>query len=248
MDGVERQSPSVPVKSEVEDDLYDLNERLSRLPGREYIDHRPGPGGKKIPYLSGEKSTSLANEIFGTSGWSCSVLKVEVDEMEVTSSVIRVLVTATVKVTSLYPNKHGYLASHEDIGTGFAQMNLKSHNEIGKQKHQVMDTAKKSAVTNARKRAVCQFGNALGLFLKDDCAVKAAMRESMESQPPYSVHHKGMSVSRMGTPALSTFGSSAGYLDDRSTHKRKAVESRMEVDEKARLMQLVESEDWDTFE
>lgn len=236
------------------DDLDELAEKLSRIPGPEYISTRPGAGGKKIYYLSGERSTCLANEVFGPDNWSCSVKSVTTDEVEITPNSVRVLVTAIVKVTCLTPNKFGQFASHEDLGTGFAQANIRNGVDVAKLKADTLDHAKKSAVTDARKRALRQFGNAVGLFLTDAQAVKMAVSQPAEV-PSYSMHRRSMSTSRMGTPASSVAsGGRNGFVrrDDQSPPKRRATEMNMrnmEDRNMANLAEIVENEDWDdTFD
>lgn len=238
MDYGDRQSPAEPVKAEIDEDAEDLNDRLSRLPGPEYMSTRPGPGGKKIHYLTGEKTTRLAHEVFGTNGWSSSVSSLTTDELEVTSSGIRVAVTAIVKVTCLIPNKYGQVASHEDVGTAFYEGTFK-------QKAEVIDRAKKTAVTDARKRALRQFGNATGLFLTDTDAVKAVLQQQVPL-PSYQMHRKSMSVSRTGSPPLYNH-----LMEDRLVNgpsaKRRAIKPTFEKfnqDEKATLTQLAE-QDWE---
>lgn len=240
MESADRQSPLAPVKVENQEDLEDLSDRLSRLPGPEYISTRPGAKNQKVHYLTGEKSSTLANEIFGTNSWSCSVVSITTDELDITPSGIRMMVTAVVRVTCLYPNKYGQYASHEDIGTECGEGSLK-------QKKEVVDRTKKGAVTDARKRALSQFGNALGLFLKDEYAIRAAMKQPVE-QVAYNMHRRSTSVSRMGTPA-SSFRSSFDRMNNQSPPKRRAVESNMQpvsMEDRATLAQIAAS-DWDDF-
>jgi DNA repair and recombination protein RAD52 len=250
MDCTDGERRRTPIKVELEEDVGDLTERLSRIPGPEYIASRPGAKGKRFYYLSGEKSTCLANEIFGTTGWSSSVKSVSTDELEVTPSVIKVLVTAVVRVTCLYPNKYGHCAFHEDVGTGFAQVGVKSQVDVAKQKADAVDHAKKTAITDGRKRALRQFGNAVGLFLTDEDAVKVALRQQSEV-PSYSVHRKSLSVSRMNTPVSSVFGSVNESVGGLSPVKRRATEMNMDhvrSEDGVRLAQALESADWDSFE
>lgn len=243
MSGRDSQSSRSPLKVE-EDDADDLTERLSRIPGREYISSRPGPGGKKVYYLSGEKSTCLANEIFGTNGWSCSVQSVSVDELVVTEGGIKVMASAVVRVTCLCPNKYGQLAWHEDIGTHYAQMPVKSQLDVGKQKADAVDHAKKSAITDGRKRALRQFGNAVGLFLTDTDAVKASLQQQSE-MVSYSIHRKSMSVSRMNTP--SDVGRGGNSSSKRGFSEMQNGGHYISPEEQLRLKKALETTDWDSF-
>jgi DNA repair and recombination protein RAD52 len=60
-------------------DLASLQSRLDRQLGPEYISHRQGPGGSRIPYLAAEKAINLANEVFGFNGWSSSIQNIQLD-------------------------------------------------------------------------------------------------------------------------------------------------------------------------
>jgi DNA recombination protein Rad52 len=252
--------PAYP-KVESQDDLDELAEKLARIPGPEYISSRPGARGTKIYYLSGDKSSSLANDIFGPNNWGCSVKSVTVDELDVTPNSIRVSVTAMVKVTCLIPNKYGQFAFHEDLGTGFAQANIRSGVDVAKVKADTVDHAKKSAVTDARKRALRQFGNAVGLFLTDQQAVKMAVSQAPEVAT-YAMHRRSASMSRMSTPAPSIpLGDGRqvySRMNAQSPPKRRATEMEgqrqlsqmqqrtMDVDQK-NLAEIVENE-WDEFD
>lgn len=113
---------------------------------------RPGPGGKKLTYMPGWKSVDAANRIFGFNGWSSQVMSLRINFCRETSSKRwNVCVSCTVRVTL----KDG--SFHEDRGNGSAE-NYKSEAEA-------LMLAEKEAVTDARKRALKNFGNRLGLSL-----------------------------------------------------------------------------------
>jgi DNA repair and recombination protein RAD52 len=60
-------------------EIASLQSRLEKQLGPEYISTRPGAGGSKIHYVSGEKVINLANEVFGFNGWSSSIQQVQID-------------------------------------------------------------------------------------------------------------------------------------------------------------------------
>lgn len=91
-----------------------LQVKLNQKLGPEYISQRPGPkGAQKLTYAEGWKIINLANEVFGFSGWSSSVVSVTTDFADRTESGrFNVGVTAVVRVTL----REG--AYHEDLGYG----------------------------------------------------------------------------------------------------------------------------------
>jgi len=95
----------------------------------------------------------LANQIFGFNGWSSSVVDITPDYIEESNKGrFTVGVTAVVKVML----KDGTF--HEDVGFGMSE-----HPKKGS----AIENAKKEAVSDARKRALRLFGNALGNCLYD---------------------------------------------------------------------------------
>jgi DNA repair and recombination protein RAD52 len=98
--------------------IAQLQARLDKKLGPEYISTRPGPGGgTKLVYAEGWKIINLANEIFGFNGWSSSVVSLTVDFIDAQESVgkFSVGVTAIVRVTL----RDGVF--HEDIGYGMLE-------------------------------------------------------------------------------------------------------------------------------
>jgi hypothetical protein len=60
-----------------------IGEALTRKLGSDKLAQRQGPGGSKLTYLEGWRSTELANEVFGYNGWRCTILSLRLDSMEV---------------------------------------------------------------------------------------------------------------------------------------------------------------------
>ncbi|KAI9017323.1 hypothetical protein BC832DRAFT_527575 [Gaertneriomyces semiglobifer] len=141
-----------------------MGANLRKQLGPEYISSRPGPGGGKVYYLEGWKSTQLANEIFGFNGWSHSIVDITLDYVDKNEGKISLGISAVVRVTL----KDG--TYHEDIGYAFA--------ENQRNQGQAFEKAKKEAVTDATKRALRAFGNSLGNCLYDKDYVKKIGRMS----------------------------------------------------------------------
>ncbi|CAE6412040.1 unnamed protein product [Rhizoctonia solani] len=60
--------------------LAQMQAKLNKKLGPEFISQRPGPGGgPKLTYAEGWKIINLANEVFGFNGWSSSVLSITTD-------------------------------------------------------------------------------------------------------------------------------------------------------------------------
>lgn len=234
--------PSDSVKVESEEDAESLKEKLSRIPGPEYFSSRPGPGGKRLHYLSGESSCRLANEVFGTTGWSSTVKSYETVHLEVENGVMSALVSAVVRVTCLCPNKFGQFAFHEDVGTGQQEMHVRG--SYGQCRAECFDKALKGAVTDGRKRALRPFGNATGLCVTDLDALRASLSQRKEKFE-YEFHRKSSSVSRRSTPP-------PGYPGDSIVNKLQAVvpskRRATEVERDEEVLKAMESADWDTFE
>jgi len=126
--------------------------------GSEHIAIRPGASGSKFVYVESWKAIELANSIFGFDGWSSQIVDITPDFIEeVAGGKFRVGVTAVVKVML----KDGTF--HEDVGYGICE---------DKRKGTAIENAKKEAVSDARKRALRVFGNALGNCVYDKEHIK----------------------------------------------------------------------------
>lgn len=133
-------------------EIATLQSRLEKQLGPEYISTRPGHGGSKVPYISGDKCIGLANQVFGFNGWSSSLQNIQVDFAEQGGGKWHIGLSVIVRVTL----RDG--TYHEDIG-------------YGKMDHQnkaaAFEKAKKEGTTDALKRALRNFGNVLGNCLYD---------------------------------------------------------------------------------
>ncbi|KAK5963691.1 recombinase RAD52 PWA37_004016 [Arxiozyma heterogenica] len=131
----------------------DIQAKLDKKLGPEYISKRIGFGSNRVAYIEGWRAINLANQIFGYNGWSTEVKQVIIDFLDERQGKFCIGCTAIVRVT---------LANgtfREDIGYGTVE------NE--RRKAAAFERAKKSAVTDALKRSLRSFGNALGNCLYD---------------------------------------------------------------------------------
>jgi len=134
------------------EDEKNIGSCLAKKLGKENTTSRTGAGNAKYTYIESWRGISLANSIFGFNGWSCSVVDLSPDFIEESNGRFSVGVTAVVRITL----RDG--TSHEDVGYGNGE-----HPKRGL----AIEKAKKEAVSDARKRALRLFGDALGNCLYD---------------------------------------------------------------------------------
>ena len=122
---------------------------LATKPLQHELSTRPGPGGKKLTYLSGEGVTRTLNDVFGFDGWNLDVTAVNQAECSKDDSGrYTVIYTAQVRLT------HKLSGSYkEDVGAGDATDRCKST---------AISNAMKASITDAMKRAARHFGDKLG--------------------------------------------------------------------------------------
>ncbi|CEI94678.1 Putative DNA repair and recombination protein RAD52 [Rhizopus microsporus] len=136
-----------------EEEIKLISEKLQRSLGPEFLTQRPGPSGR-LTYIEGKTAINLANEIFGFNGWTSEIKDTTVDFADVLENGrVNLGVSVTVRISL----KDGTF--HEDIGYGSA--------ENSKSKAIAFEKAKKQAVTDATKRTLRNFGNALGNCIYD---------------------------------------------------------------------------------
>lgn len=131
----------------------DIQTKLDKKLGPEYISKRVGFGSSRVAYIEGWRAINLANQIFGYNGWSTEVKSVIIDFLDERQGKFSIGCTAIVRVSL----ENGTF--REDIGYGTVE------NE--RRKAAAFERAKKSAVTDALKRSLRGFGNALGNCLYD---------------------------------------------------------------------------------
>ena len=123
------------------------------------VSYRPGGGGQKLAYLESWHVIQEANRIFGFDGWSSeTIYTLCVSDTNPITYIAKVKITVTDIV------KEGTGAGHGRMGS------------IG-EKHEL---AIKEAESDARKRALMQFGDQFGLSLYDKD--KAWLKEEKETK------------------------------------------------------------------
>ncbi|CAK9440234.1 uncharacterized protein LODBEIA_P43340 [Lodderomyces beijingensis] len=147
-----------PVVSYTEHEWAQIQTKLSKALGPEYVSSRPGGGGAKINYIEGWKALNLANEIFGFNGWSSEMISCEIDYLDAHNGRFSLGLSIVVRITI----KDG--TYHEDIGYGFV--------DNSKSKAMAFEKCKKEAFTDGIKRCLRCFGNVLGNCLYDKTIVK----------------------------------------------------------------------------
>jgi DNA repair and recombination protein RAD52 len=132
-----------------------LQRELEQKLGKEDITSRPGPNSVPVHYIETWRAIELANKIFGFNGWSSSIMEIKEDyvDQKDTDGRFNAGVSAIVRISL----KDG--SFHEDIGYGTA--------DNQKHKGAAIEQAKKKAVSDGLKRALRNFGNALGLTVYD---------------------------------------------------------------------------------
>lgn len=139
-----------------------ISRHLTRPVAPEVLAERAGPASSKLVYLEGWRAPQLANKAFGFNGWSSKIVRFEVDMCQKDKNgYFEVGLAAVVRVT-LKDGTH-----REDIGYGSAKDRSRSI---------AIDHARKSSITDGLKRALKQFGPALGSNLLDSTFVNFAKR------------------------------------------------------------------------
>ena len=135
-----------------------IAEALSENMSSHDIATRKGKGGVDVQYVSGQVVIDRANDIFGFDGWSSSIRNIYQDQLELVQGKWTCLITCVMRI------RLANGAWREDAGTGTA--------ERQPSKVTAVDMAKKSAVTDALKRAMRQFGSGLGNSTRNPEALK----------------------------------------------------------------------------
>ncbi|KAI7879606.1 Rad52/22 double-strand break repair protein [Lichtheimia hyalospora FSU 10163] len=139
-----------------DEERYKRSCKLRKQLGPEFLSTRAGPGGSKLTYIEGRNVIELANEVFGYDGWSSEVRNSNVDYVEDEQGRYSVGVSAIVRVTL----KEGNF--HEDCGYGYSEGVRQKGASLEK-----ASSARKEACTDALKRSLRMFGNAMGNCIYD---------------------------------------------------------------------------------
>lgn len=150
-----------------------IQRKLNKVLGPEYVSFRPGGGGQNVSYIEGWKALNLANEIFGFNGWSSELISVQVDFLDSHGSGrVSLGLSVVVRITI----KDGTF--HEDFGYGFI--------ENAKNKAMAFEKCKKEAFTDGLKRCLRCFGNVLGNCLYDKTIIAKMQKVKL---PPSELDH-----------------------------------------------------------
>lgn len=134
----------------------DLNAELAKGLGPEYVSTRKGPGNLSLSYLSTSDCIDLMNEIFGSDGWSSSIVSHDTEVREESNKWIADS-TCVVRITVRWPNQS--TSFHEGHGYG-GNKSLKGRGEA-------LEGAIKEAESDALKRAARLLGRATGNCVYD---------------------------------------------------------------------------------
>ena len=127
---------------------------LATKPLRSELLTRPGPGNRKLTYLSGDSVTRTLNDIFGFDGWCLEVKETKRESCERDDKKrYQVSYTAIVRLTHRHTG-----AFKEDCGAG---------DSLDRSLGTAVSHALKASVTDAMKRAARHFGDKLGNSLYD---------------------------------------------------------------------------------
>lgn len=147
-------------------EIESIKVALSKKLGPEFISKRKGPGFNSVQYLEGWKAINLANGIFGFNGWNTELKEYKVDYIDDKNGAISMGLSCIVRVIL----KDGTF--HEDVGYGSI--------DNCRNKSMAFEKCKKEACTDGMKRALRQFGNALGNCLYDKEFLQQITKVPME--------------------------------------------------------------------
>ena len=137
-----------------ENKTISIGRLLATKPLRSELLTRPGPGNRKLTYLSGDSVTRTLNDIFGFDGWCLEIKESRRESCEKDDKQrFHVAYTSVVRLTHRQTG-----AFKEDCGAGDS-----IDRSIGK----AVSHALKASVTDAMKRAARHFGDKLGNSLYD---------------------------------------------------------------------------------
>ena len=163
--------PSVYVRNPANENrvLLDARQRpitvdriLATKPLRQDLSSRPGPGGRRLTYISGEGISRSLNEIFGHEGWSLDIKSVtQTGKEQDKRGRWNVAYLAHVRITLARTGTY-----KEDMGSG---------ESIDSSLQTAVSHAMKASITDALKRAARHFGEKLGNALYEaDFAINKA--------------------------------------------------------------------------
>jgi DNA recombination protein Rad52 len=135
---------------------------LATKPLKQDLMTRPGPGNRKLTYMSGDGVSRSLNEIFGYKGWSLDIKSVtQTGKEQDKSQRWQVCYLAHVRITLTVSGTY-----KEDMGSG---------DSMDRNLQTAVSHAMKASITDALKRTARHFGDKLGNSLYDaDFAISKA--------------------------------------------------------------------------
>ncbi|KAL3938774.1 MAG: hypothetical protein SGBAC_006383 [Bacillariaceae sp.] len=121
---------------------------LATKPLKHELSTRPGPGNKRLTYISGDGISRTLNDIFGFDGWNLDIVKVERVETLQNQGKHTAIYTAHVRLTHKASGTY-----KEDVGMG---------DSTDRSFATAVGHAIKASITDAMKRAARHFGDKLG--------------------------------------------------------------------------------------
>lgn len=150
-----------------------VDRMLATRPLRQDLSTRPGPGGRRLTYMSGDGVSRTLNEIFGYEGWSLDIKSAsQTGKEQDKRGRWQVSYLAHVRITLTTSGTY-----KEDMGAGDS-----SDNNL----QTAVAHALKASITDALKRTARHFGDKLGNSLYDsDFAINKAPTNIFEAFSEY---------------------------------------------------------------
>ena len=126
---------------------------LATNPLRHELSTRPGPGNKKLTYLSGDGVSRTLNDVFGYDGWDLDIQHVSQDACNKDNKTGKHTLVYTARVRLTHKASGAY---KEDCGVG---------DSTDRSFATALSHALKSSITDAMKRAARHFGKRLDYFI-----------------------------------------------------------------------------------
>ena len=143
---------------------------LEQQPPFEDVSERAGPGRMTLAYLEGHYVFQKANEIFGPDGWGYTIIEGP-EPLYLGEELMMFVALVRVEVNGCMPKT--------DVGCTLVQRDRQ-----GKISKDALRTAVKGCVTDAVKRALRSYGQALGLALYDDEYLAERVTGSSQAPAP----------------------------------------------------------------
>lgn len=155
-----------PLYQVFDDATRQMTEELARPVDPKYVRRREGSGGKSFDYIAGQDAIREANRVFGWGNWSSQIRELRLVQSTPESKPMWIAIARV----------NAYGGIHEGIGFAVVQGNPSLEQNV--------ETAIKGAETDAVKRALRYFGEALGNSLYPDAEEAASSdgRQTPRSQ------------------------------------------------------------------